>query len=622
MINPKENHPEVRKRLFRLSPDILFLWIGLLVGGAFCVFIPFAAGFDEETHLARIWEVSALHLLPNDTGKNNTASVPLEFFTLSYQRRYFQTPAQDLLQAPSFTQTIDRQTLLSYNTRSIYPPNIFFPQAFVVGVAWRLLDLPVVPTAIAARLAGLLVYVVGAFFAIRFLPAGKWVMFTLAIAPMALYQAATLNADGYTMAACFLFISYTLKVFADRPAPIQRSQALGLIGLTLAVGLAKQGTFVVLPLLLILGYSRFSKRAWFFMVWGAALAAVGLAFGWSMLVIGRSDFGGAASSSDLIGHIKLALANPADFISLYVRGIYLSYGKYYEEWVGVYGHWLGPVPEIIYKLYPAAVISAVLADSKSALSSWKVRLQVIGMFLLSAGGLILLFALIYYQVGNNNFGGVQGRYFLALTPLLFIPLAGWIRLPDWMSKVIRGLSFLLVFATLATYSYGMYAIYYTDCEGSIFTHGPCAQPIYKNIDKANAPFIEVNQTQQVGQTFFNVCGKLEAVQVWIKSVQPGAAGELRFELLDDAGRQIASIDTPMTEVTGYKYLTLPVNPPSGLRGKTYQLRVSAPDTPPGKGARAAISESVHYTQGKLSINDQEVKADLIFKYICVDPFDQ
>ena len=198
-------HPAaIEKRRFKLTPGILFLLVGILVGGAYCVFIPFGAGFDEETHLARIWEISSLHLLANDSGKGDTLFVPGTFFDLSYQRRYFLSPALNLLQAPLVNQTIDHNSIILYGTRSVYPPNIFFPQALVVGVAWRLFDLPIVPVNIVARLAGLLIYLAGGYFTIRFLPVGKWVMFALAVSPMALFQAATLNADGYTQLEVYL----------------------------------------------------------------------------------------------------------------------------------------------------------------------------------------------------------------------------------------------------------------------------------------------------------------------------------------------------------------------------------------------------------------------------------
>ena len=515
-------------RRFRLTPSAFFLVFGLLVGVIFCVAIPYGAGFDEETHLVRIWEISGLHFLPNQTGPENTTVVPRTFFDLSYQRRYFLSPGDDLLRPPLAAITIDRETMFNYGTRSIYPPVSFFPQAFVIGVAWRFFDLPIVPTSMVARLAGLLIYIAGAFFAIRLVPSGKWVMAILAISPMALFQAATLNADAYTNATSLLFIGYTIKVFADRPAPVTRTQILILTALIIGIGLAKQGAFVVLPLLFMLPYQRFPKKVWFVFLWGAAVVSVLIAFGWSALIINRSGFGGSDSSTDVVGHIKLVLANPLDFLSVLTSGVVQSTDRYFHEWVGVYGHWLGIVPDATYWIYLLAVLVALIAETKTALLSAATRLRIIGVFLAASGALIAFFYLVYYQVGNTNIAGVQGRYFIALTPLLYVPLAGWLPVSERVAKILRNLALVLGVAAVMIYGFGMYATYYTECASSLYTGGPCYQPIYKNIDKANSPSFEISRNQQVTQTFLDSCGQIEGGQVWIQSINPGAEGNLTF----------------------------------------------------------------------------------------------
>ncbi len=609
-------------RRFRLSPSAFFLVFGLLVGGIFCVAIPYGAGFDEETHLVRIWEISGLHFMPNQTGPDNTTVVPRTFFDLSYQRRYFLSPGDDLFRPPLVTTTIDRESLINYGTRSIYPPVSFLPQAFVVGVAWRFFDLPIVPAASLARLAGLLIYIVGAYLSIRLVPSGKWVMAILAISPMALYQAATLNADAYTNAVSLLFIGYTIKVFADRPAPVTRSQVLILAALIIGIGLAKQGAFVVLPLLFMLAYQRFPKKGWFVFLWGMAIASVVIAFGWSALIINRSGFGGSDSSTDVVGHIKLVLANPLDFLFVLTRGVYQSTDRYFHEWVGVYGHWLGIVPDATYWIYLFAVLVALFAETKTALLSATARLRIIGVFLAASGALIAFFYLVYYQVGITNVAGVQGRYFIALTPLLYIPLAGWLPVSERVAKIFRNLALVLGVTAVLIYSFGMYATYYTECASSLYTGGPCYQPIYKNIDKANSPAIEINQTQQVTQTFLDSCGQLEGGQVWIQSINTGVEGNLRFDLVDDKDQVLFSQVTPMKDIPAAKYFSLAVSPPVGQSGRTYKLRLSSTDTSVGKGVKLAFSVGDYYSPGALFQNQQMVGGDLVFKYVCVNPWKQ
>lgn len=604
-----------------LSPTALFLWISLIVGGLLCVYIPFGAGFDEETHLARIWDVSGLRMLPN-SGKNNVTYTPAAFFSLSYQRRYFLTPAQDLLLPPHFERKIDRNDMLPYATRSVYPPVTFLPQAFVLTVGWRVFDFAIIPIAILARLAGLLMYVLGTYWAIRTLPVGKWVMFILAISPMALFQAATLNADGYTNAASFMFIAYVLKVYSERPAPVRRGQVLGIMALAIAVGLAKQGAFVVLPLLLILPYTRFSSKKWFCGMWAAAGLAVALAFGWSAIAVTRSAFAEEDGSLGIISQIKLVLANLPDFVRIFVTGVLKSLERYFREWVGVYGHWLGTVPTAVYWLYPLAVLTALFSEARQSLYPWKARMGIAGVFLASFAALALFFYVLYYAVGNENIAGVQGRYLISLTPMLFLPLVGLWTLPERVARIARGLSFGLVLAALGLYGFGLYATYYSDCAVTYYTGEACAQPIYKNIDKYGAPSIEINRNTQVSQTFTDTCGLLEGLQVWTKSVPTGATGKLQYELYDSAGSRLGGMEIPMAEVGVSRYFPLEIDPPLGQKGQVYELRLSSPDTPEGQGVQVAISTSAYYSGGKLSRNQQPVNADLIFKYVCVNSWRQ
>ena len=68
------------------TPANLLLVFGLLFGIAFCIFIPYGAGFDEEQHLVRIFDIADFHFLPNRSAANGTASYS-DFYSLSYQRR-------------------------------------------------------------------------------------------------------------------------------------------------------------------------------------------------------------------------------------------------------------------------------------------------------------------------------------------------------------------------------------------------------------------------------------------------------------------------------------------------------------------------------------------------------
>ena len=76
-------------RLFskpRLSAPEIFVIVTLLISGLVaCFMLPIGGGFDEETHLARIWEMSSFVFLPN-SGLGKDMPFPTIFREMSYRR--------------------------------------------------------------------------------------------------------------------------------------------------------------------------------------------------------------------------------------------------------------------------------------------------------------------------------------------------------------------------------------------------------------------------------------------------------------------------------------------------------------------------------------------------------
>lgn len=174
---------------------------------------------------------------------------------------------------------------------------------------------------------------------------------------------------------------------------------------------------------------------------------------------------------------------------------------------------------------------------------------------------------------------MQGRYFLPLAPLLLLPL-NWL-LPLLRGRAARlalGAALLFSLATLALYAVGLGATYYTLCGSSICTGQPCRQPVYKNLDKSGAPEIPVKGDTSIQQTFRNSCGPIQAVNVLVKSVASQPEGQLHFELLNETSEPLAEIKIPAAQVRSLTYVTLPVSPSVGQKGKVYRIRLDANTT--------------------------------------------
>ena len=603
-----------------ISPANLFLIFGLLTGIIYSVFIPYGAGFDEEQHVLRVFDIARLHFLPNRSAPGKTTSSYLDFIALSYQRRYFQSPAYDLLASDKFFQPIDKEQIIEVATRSIYPPLTFLPQAALARLFWLKYNFPIIPTNILMRLAGLLVYLLGAYITIRILPVGKWVFMVLALSPMALYQAATLNVDGFTNAACFVFTGLVMMVYASQELPLRHWKAWALAGVCLLLSFTKPNSIFLLPLLLMVPFRKFQSKSMLAVIGlGAALALVFTGVYTSLSVSG-SHFADQGDLS-LSRQLPLILANPVDFIITAVKGNLLAAGFYFKDWVGVYGHWDGVVPEVVYWLYPLALAAALLVEPRYRQFSTRARIYMLCVFLAGASATVFMYYYAHYSPEELISLGKQGRYFIFIAPLLYIPLAGLVavgeRWTGWVKLSVTG----LLAGTILFFSVGMYATYYSVCGSSYYTFKACTQPVYKNLDSASAPQVLVNDKSSITQTISSVCGKLTAARVLVRSVPAGGSGSLRFSLLDHNRQVVAAQDYPLDRLKADEWLSLPAPPLSGRVNPGYFIQLESVDLSAPQGVGLATSKSDHYRDGELDVAGKKIDGDLIFQYSCISPWE-
>lgn len=604
------------------NPARVFLFLALLIGTIYCVIIPYGAGYDEERHIVRIYDISLGYLLPNRNPPTYKSTITLkEFSDLSYQRRIVQSPAFDMYSREVFLKRFGRQEenlVYGYIAGSIYSPVMFLPQALVARLFWSRFDLPILPIVILMRVAGLCVYIAGCWLAIRTAPMGQWVMAVLALSPMALFQAATLNTDGFTNAASFLFIALVLRLYWSEPAEVQPRLLWAVAGSALLLGLAKPGAVILLPLLLILSKKHLTTRNSLLILGTGALLAVIVNAGWMLLAMPNSKF--AAGGSDSFSRqFALVGSHVADFIVTYVQGTLNSLIPYARDWMASYGYRAGIVPGPVYLFYSVLLWIAVLAEPRSARLSLKARSIMIGLFLLASSTLMTLYFVVYYSPGDASALGRHGRYFIPFAPLLFIALSGLITADRKWEKsmaVIAGTAFLVV---VGGYTFGIYTTYYTDCGYQAYIGEKCELPIFKNLEKEGAPTVQVNSDTPVSQTFTSQCNNLEAVQVFVNSVPAGEAGSFTFALLDGQQQTIVSKELEISSIQAGEYLTLPIVPATGVKNTTYEIRLDSSDLPATSAGLGLSYVLGGFHEGSLTVAGKSIPHDLIFHYTCTRP---
>ena len=596
------------------KPEVLLLVIGLLVGLLFCVFIPYGAGFDEEAHTIRFFDISGLHFVPNRGVENGDYTLS-EFYTLSYQRRYFETPAFDQFAADSFLAKANWQNMVDGNTRSTYFPLLYFPQAIIAGIFWRIFDWPILPGILAMRICGLLIYLFFCFLTLKNLPFGKLVFLVLALAPMALYEASTINADLITNAVSFLFIGYLLKIIAEKDVPVNSKKTLTIILLTLAVGCVKPGTFFVLLLLVMLKRNKFTSKKARWWIAGSAIFSLLIMVIWAFVAVVNYRY--YNTDRTLMSQIMLVIKNLPDFIPGFLKGFFLSLGADYKDWVGAYGYWAGQVPVLTYIFFPLALLLAVIAEVRNKQISGPARAAIFIIGVVCLMGIGSYQFVMGYQPGLAT-GGAMGRYFTPFAPLLFLASAGIFTLNEPARKAAGWLSAVLLIATLAVYGAGIYRTYYTKCVYAVSASQPCTLPVYKNLDLANPFTAAVNVQTQVRQSFIPQCKEISAVKVRVLKVQGERQDKLTFSLLNQAQQPLFSKEIKLAGLQANEEIELPTpyKIPAGESALWLQLSLGSTASPAAEVDLLGRLNAKIYPDGRLLFNQQEQDGDLYFQYTC------
>jgi len=599
-----------------IHPANFFLIVGLLVGIFYCVAIPYGAGFDEERHLVRIYYMSEYEFLP----VFSEPSIHQDVFALSYQRRFVQSPAFDMFARENFTRRFSTFNDLRYGqqTQSIYSPVIFLPQALIGRLLWWKYDFLILPTIILQRIAGFLIYVAAGYFAIRTVPVGKWVFAMLALSPTAMFQASTLNADGFTTGISFAFIGLVLEIYLNERAGIRLISLWALILLSLLLGVSKPGAIILFPLLLLIIKQPFPSKKWIVFLSLTLLFATVFNVGWSVFATNVSTYG-ASGEQSVSRQSSLILSDPLGFLVALLQGMWLTFPYQLQGWVAAYGYWAGKVPDPLYLFWAVCLIAALVADSERREISYKIRIFLIGFFLFCC---IAFYTIAF--IGNYATGGVlalakHGRYYVPFAPMFFLGISGWMTVNENKRRLAEYIVAGSLLVVTGLYSLGIYTTYYSYCGYDAYVGGGCILPTYKNLEKEDAPEEGITGDVVIRQTFTNQCGRLETVRVYISYVPEDSNGQLLFTLLDENRNMVTQQEIPFREIVPDDYLIVGVDLPPDSRGGEYEIQLRAVNVKPQEEITVLFTRGDYYAGELVSGDGSAKRTDLLIHYSCAGP---
>jgi uncharacterized membrane protein len=234
----------------------------------------------------------------------------------------------------------------------------YVPSAVVILIA-RAFHASPLAILYLGRLANLTGYVFLTWLALRILPWGRLVLFSVALMPMTLHQAASLSWDSIAFAIAFLFCAIVLRARENPRAANNRE--LGVLLLSVVVLSLCKVDFALLPLVLLIRQSAYGSRrrqvAFLLICASSALIANAL---WQYLnhenFLLFKQFVSVQYHTDIPDNIWYLYYNTGFFINTVVRSIVLTGFLHLTEFVGTFGWLTVRLPRYIVWLYVAQLL--------------------------------------------------------------------------------------------------------------------------------------------------------------------------------------------------------------------------------------------------------------------------
>jgi uncharacterized membrane protein len=394
---------------------------------------------DEPAHFFRAYEVSEGGLVARRYEGRVGAFVPASLVPVV--QLAFGIPFHaDQKQDPQAVRALFGQPLVprervfvDFPNTALVSPLCYLPQAAGIA-AGRLFGASPITLFYSGRLANLVCWIALMLSAVHATPVRKWLFVALALTPMSLQQGASLSADAFTNAACFLFVALCLRArFAE--GTLTRREIARLVVLAAAIALCKF-VYSLVPLsVFLIPAPRFgsSRRRWLVCAGlVTAVCAAALAWGAAAHRVHTTYDAYAATHRDAVALIPGAVPrlqmdviahDPARYAGIVATSLTRTSGFVLDSFVGLLG-WgetrlrAGHVAGHVILLF----VLAILGEAPARSLSWRDR-ALCGA--LAAGSLNLICTALYLQwtpVGREWIDGLHGRYLIPFGPLMFLVL--------------------------------------------------------------------------------------------------------------------------------------------------------------------------------------------------------
>ncbi|UGT52794.1 DUF2142 domain-containing protein [Nocardia asteroides] len=433
------------------AATVAFAVLATVFGALFAVLTPPFWGHDELTQFGRAYQVAHGGVFPqriaDDRGVAYGGDIPVSVDALmGYAfRDYNDNPDEPdaMVADPGAYDRLGAAEISSatkpmwFTNTAAYSPVPYVPAAVGIRLG-EALGLNVGGMYLLTRLAGLVAYlgVVGfGLYALRE-RRSQWLVFTVAVLPIALFQAGTVTADTLTNALAIMVSALLLKALfvGDRLRPVETG---ALLAATIALPLSKP-TYVLLAMLVVvvpadrLGFSgKLKLIPWVFAAVGGTLflawTKIASATGEGMGLMRPQHQWYEVRPGD---QLKGILSDPVQFVHTFGESIALRDHRWFNQFFGELGFAYVDVPAIsMLACLIAFAVSFGIADRMNSTTATFKRTLIVALTVLAS--VAMVYVTLYMSFTPVDFyiiDGVQGRYFVPLAIMGLAVIARWVPL--------------------------------------------------------------------------------------------------------------------------------------------------------------------------------------------------
>jgi uncharacterized membrane protein len=439
------------KRKFFRSPEKAFVLFGLVFGMAFLLLTPPLQAPDEWNHFFRAYQISEGRLISKKdprgvAGGDIPVSLLVTSISIFYDLPYapenlrklnyltrkgivgdeemnpFISADKDkrvetMLSLLKMPLNAEKRTFMYFMHTAVYSPVSYLPQAAGIAVG-RGLGLSPLSLLYAGRLFNLIVWVLLIYLAIRTTPFLKWLFFSLALVPTSLFLASSLSVDCLTNGLSFYLVAFLLSLSFDEQRRVGATEIVLLFSVSMISSMTKY--YIFIPCLFLLVPREKMGVALKYATFVALLISTTLPVA-AWVSFAKGYFIAIDPSVSPQRQLSFITSDPLNY-ALVVVNTLLRYGPdYLRSFAGRLGHFPLYLPTpVVASTWAVLLFTALSGADRDVSISFKARALAATIIALSTLFVATCLYMTWTTVGNNLIEGLQGRYIIPLSPLIFL----------------------------------------------------------------------------------------------------------------------------------------------------------------------------------------------------------